>query len=60
MVLVAPAHPGLWYEAAALNAELGQLRRARTCLEAVMRLDRQRRLAPQVEELLGRLKSRLN
>ncbi|HEY7610061.1 MAG TPA: transglutaminase-like domain-containing protein [Alphaproteobacteria bacterium] len=60
MVLVTPAHPGLWYEAAALNAELGQLRRARTCLEAVMRLDPERRLAPQVEELMRRLKSRLN
>ena len=60
MVLVAPAHPGLWYEAAALNAELGRLRRARTCLEAVIKLDRGRRLAGPVEELLGRLKARLN
>ena len=60
MALVAPAHPGIWYEAAALNTELGQLRRARTCLEAVARLDRDGRLASQVEALLGRLKSQLN
>jgi regulator of sirC expression with transglutaminase-like and TPR domain len=60
MALVAPASPAVWYEAAALNAELGQLRRARTCLDAVVRLDTQRRLAGPVEELLERLKTRLN
>jgi regulator of sirC expression with transglutaminase-like and TPR domain len=60
MALVAPANPAVWYEAAALNAEVGQLRRARTCLDAVTRLDRERRLAGPVEELLGRLKARLN
>lgn len=60
MALVAPASPAIWYEAATLNAELGQLRRARTCLEAVTRLDRERRLAGPVEELLARLKARLN
>jgi regulator of sirC expression with transglutaminase-like and TPR domain len=60
MALVAPGNPAVWYEAATLNAELGQLRRARTCLETVTRLDRERRLAAPVEELLARLKARLN
>ncbi len=60
MALVAPGSPAVWYEAAALNAELGQLRRARTCLETVTRLDRTGRLRSQVEDLLGRLKARLN
>jgi regulator of sirC expression with transglutaminase-like and TPR domain len=60
MALVAPASPAVWYEAAALNAELGQLRRARTCLDAVMRLDAQRRFAGAAAELLQRLKARLN
>ncbi len=60
MALVAPDSPGVWYEAAVLNAELGQLRRARTCLDAVTRLDRERRLAGQVDALAERLKARLN
>jgi len=60
MALVTPDNPVVWYEAATLNAEVGQLRRARTCLEAVTRLDRERRLASQVEALLQRLTARLN
>jgi regulator of sirC expression with transglutaminase-like and TPR domain len=60
MALVTPANPNIWFEAATLNAEVGQLRRARTCLEAVTRLDRERRLAGQVEALSQRLTARLN
>jgi regulator of sirC expression with transglutaminase-like and TPR domain len=60
MALVAPANPAVWYEAASLNAELGQLRRARACLEEVTRHDRQRRFAGAADELLQRLKARLN
>lgn len=60
MALVAPANPAIWYEAATLNAELGQLRRARACLEAVARHDRRHRFAGAAEELLARLKARLN
>jgi regulator of sirC expression with transglutaminase-like and TPR domain len=60
MALVTPDNPVVWFEAAALNAEIGQLRRARTCLEAVTRLDRERRLAGQVEALSQRLTARLN
>jgi regulator of sirC expression with transglutaminase-like and TPR domain len=60
MALITPSNPLVWYEAATLNAEIGQLRRARTCLEAVTRLDRERRLASQVEALLQRLTARLN
>lgn len=60
MALVAPANPAVWYEAASLNAELGQLRRARACLEQVTRHDRQRRFAGAADELLQRLKARLN
>jgi regulator of sirC expression with transglutaminase-like and TPR domain len=60
MALVAPANPGVWYEAAALNAELGQLRRARACLEEVMRHDGRRRFAGAVDGLLARLKARFN
>jgi regulator of sirC expression with transglutaminase-like and TPR domain len=60
MALVAPANPGVWYEAASLNAELGQRRRARACLEEVARHDRQRRFAGAADELLQRLKARLN
>jgi regulator of sirC expression with transglutaminase-like and TPR domain len=60
MALVAPASPAVWYEAASLNAEIGQLRRARACLDEVARTDRQRRFAGAAEELLQRLKARLN
>lgn len=60
MALIAPANPLVWFEAATLNAELGQLLRARTCLEAVTRLDPERRLAAQVEQLGTRLAARLN
>ncbi len=60
MALVTPDNPVVWFEAAAFNAEIGQLRRARTCLEAVTRLDRERRLAGQVEALSQRLTARLN
>lgn len=60
MALVAPANAAVWYEAASLNAELGQLRRARACLEEVARHDRPRRFARAAEELLARLKARFN
>ena len=60
MVLVAPESTAVWYEAASLNAEIGQLRRARTCLDEVMRADRHHRFAGAAEELLQRLKARLN
>jgi regulator of sirC expression with transglutaminase-like and TPR domain len=60
MALVTPDNPAVWFEAATLNAEVGQLRRARTCLEAVTRLDRERRLVGQVEALSQRLTTRLN
>lgn len=60
MALVAPASAAVWYEAAALNAELGQLRRARACLEEVARHDRQHRFAGAADELLQRLRARLN
>jgi regulator of sirC expression with transglutaminase-like and TPR domain len=60
MALVTPANPLIWFEAATLNAELGQLLRARTCLDAVTRLDTERRLAAQVKQLRTRLTARLN
>jgi regulator of sirC expression with transglutaminase-like and TPR domain len=60
MALVAPAHPGIWYEAATLNAEIGQLQRARTCLAAVVRLDPQGRLGGEAAQLLTELGKRLN
>lgn len=60
MALVAPHHPGLWYDAATLNAELGHLQRARACLDAVSRLDTEGRLARQAEALRTTLRTRLN
>ena len=60
MALVAPSSPAVWYEAATLNSELGQIRRARTCLEAVARFDHHRRFAGAADELSQRLKARLN
>jgi regulator of sirC expression with transglutaminase-like and TPR domain len=60
MAMVAPKHPGLWYDAATLNAELGQLQRARACLDAVSRLDTEGRLTRQAETLRNSLRTRLN
>jgi regulator of sirC expression with transglutaminase-like and TPR domain len=60
MALVAPANPAVWHEAAALNAELGQLQRARTCFAAVARLDPGGRLGKEAEAMLGALRNRLN
>jgi regulator of sirC expression with transglutaminase-like and TPR domain len=60
MALVAPAHPGIWYEAATLNAELGQLQRARTCLAAVLRLDPDGRLGKEAAAMLSEVGRRLN
>lgn len=60
MALVAPRHPGVWYEAATLNAELGQLQRAGACLDAVARLDREGQFKRQAEALRAALKARLN
>lgn len=60
MALVSPAHPGIWYEAATLNAELGQLQRARTCLAAVVRLDPDGRLGQEAAAMLSEVGRRLN
>lgn len=60
MTMVAPALPGLWYDAATLNAELGHLQRARQCLDAVARLDTDGRLRRQADTLRTALRSRLN
>jgi regulator of sirC expression with transglutaminase-like and TPR domain len=60
MALVAPAQPGIWYEAATLNAELGQLQRARTCLAAVQRLDPDGRLGREAAAMLSEVGRRLN
>lgn len=60
MALVAPALPGIWYEAATLNAELGQLQRARVCLAAVARLDPDGRLGREATAMLTELGKRLN
>lgn len=60
MALVAPALPGIWYEAATLNAELGQLQRARVCLAAVVRLDPGGRRGREATTMLAELEKRLN
>ncbi len=60
MLLVTPDAPGLWFEAGALNGEVGRLHRARQCFETVVRLDPGGRLRPQADAAMGRLRRRLN
>jgi Tetratricopeptide repeat len=60
MILVAPEHPGLWHDAALLNAEIGRLQRAMACLETVTRFDRDGGLQTQVAALMHRLRAKLN
>ncbi len=60
MILVAPDDPGLWHDAALLNAEIGRLQRAMACLETVTRLDRDGGLRAQVAALMHRLRAKLN
>ncbi|MCW5770732.1 MAG: transglutaminase family protein [Rhodospirillaceae bacterium] len=60
MNLVAPGRAGLWYDTAVLAAELGQLQRARTSLDAAARLDRENRLGDEIAALSRRLRTQLN
>ena len=59
MLMLAPAHAGLWREAALLNAHIGNLRAAILGLEQVLDLsddpDRQREAAQLLDELKGRM-----
>lgn len=59
MLLIAPAAPALWWEAAMLNAELGNLRAATETLEEFMRHeegeDNRHRAAALMQKLRGQL-----
>ena len=59
-ILIEPARAALWLEAAQLSAEIGQLMKARNCLDAVARFDADRHFAARAGALRAQLNTRLN